>query len=319
MDGSVTSFVGIDVAKKDLKLHLLPESKSWEVTNDAKGHAQLLAQLPTPGTCLIAVESTGGYERLVIAELVNAGHLVAHLNPRPVRHFAIALGILAKTDPIDARTLAQFAITVRPRTLQEIPEKQSELQQLVDRRRQLIELRTAEKNRMETITASFVRKDLQQSVDRLNKQIKRIEKAILALVESHDEWKNKAQLIQTVPGFAQVTSVSLLADAPELGQLNQRQITALIGLAPFNRDSGQFQGQRTIWGGRASVRSTLYMAALSARRHNPVIREFADRLAARGKKPKVVLVACMRKLLVIINAMIKNNQQWNPQLALKTP
>jgi transposase len=250
---------------------------------------------------------------------VNAGHLVAHLNPRPVRHFAIALGILAKTDPIDARTLAQFAITVRPRTLQEIPEKQSELQQLVDRRRQLIELRTAEKNRMETITASFVRKDLQQSVDRLNKQIKRIEKAILALVESHDEWKNKAQLIQTVPGFAQVTSVSLLADAPELGQLNQRQITALIGLAPFNRDSGQFQGQRTIWGGRASVRSTLYMAALSARRHNPVIREFADRLAARGKKPKVVLVACMRKLLVIINAMIKNNQQWNPQLALKTP
>jgi transposase len=319
MDGSVTSFVGIDVSKKELKLCLLPETKSWGITNDAKGHSQLLSQLPVPGTCLIAVEATGGYERLLVAELVNAGHLVAHLNPRPVREFAKALGVLAKTDPIDARILAQFALMMRPRTKGETREKQAELQQFVVRRRQLIELRTAEKNRMETITVPFIRKDLQQSVDRINKQIKRVEKAILALVESDDEWKSRAHLIQTVPGFAQVGSVSLVADLPELGQLSQRKITALVGLAAFNRDSGQFHGQRTIWGGRASARSTLYMAALSARRHNPVIRDFADRLAARGKKPKVILVACMRKLLITLNAMIKNNQEWNPKLALQTP
>jgi len=319
MQGSITSFVGIDLSKKSLDVCILPEEKSSILTHDARGRQELLRQLPLHGSCLIVVEATGGYERLLVAELTEAGHRVAVVNPRQVRDFAKALGILAKTDRLDALVLAKFGQQVRPRCGAKASEKQGELEQLVARRRQLISLRTAETNRLETITAKVVRKSLQQTVDHLNKQIKRVEKAILAIIESDDEWKNKAELIQSVPGIGPVVGVTLVAEVPELGQLNRQQITSLAGLAPFNRDSGQFRGQRTIWGGRASIRSALYMAALSARRCNPVIRAFADRLAARGKKAKVILTACMRKLLVIINTMVKNNTHWNPQLKASIP
>jgi transposase len=314
MDGSITSFVGIDVAKKSLDLCVYPEGQSFRLTHDAAGRQELLRQLPTPGECLIVVEATGGYERLLVADLADAGHQVAVVNPRQVRDFAKALGILAKTDRLDASVLARFGHHFRPRPTAQTSERQGELAQIVVRRRQLVGLRTTETNRMETITAKAVRKSLQQTVDHLNKQIKRVEKEILALVESHDDWNNKANLLQSVPGVGPVTGASLVAEVPELGQLNRQQIAALIGLAPFNRDSGQFRGQRTIWGGRSSIRSLLYMSALSARRCNPVIRAFADRLAAQGKKPKVILTACTRKLLVILNAMIKNNTRWNSQL-----
>jgi transposase len=271
--------------------------------------------LPEPGSCLIVVEATGGYQRRVVAELVAAGHRVAVVNPRQVRDFARGLGILAKTDRLDALVIARFGQHVRPRTIAQRPEKQEELAQLVVRRRQLVDLRTAEKNRRETVVSPSVKKSIQQVLDLLNKQIDRIDKQLLALVDSDDEWRHKAGIVSSVPGVGPVTSASLLAELPELGRLNRQQISALVGLAPFNRDSGRFQGKRSIWGGRASVRSVLYMAALTARRCNPVLRAFADRLEHAGKPFKVVLTACMRKLLVILNTMIRSNTHWTIKVA----
>jgi len=318
MDGSITSFVGIDVAKHSLELCVLPEETRQDFSYDAKGLEQLFRQLPDAGTCLIVVEATGGYERRVVAELAAAGHLVAVVNPRQVRHFAIALGILAKTDRIDARVIALFGQQVRPRTIAKNHEKQEELQQLVTRRRQLIDLRTTETNRQELLTSQLIRKSLQKVIALLEKQIEGIEKEIAKFLESDDEWKGKANIIKSVPGVGKITVISLLADLPELGVLDRQEISALVGLAPFNRDSGRFHGKRSIWGGRASVRSVLYMAALTARRCNPVIQAFAKRLEAQGKPFKIVIVACMRKLLVILNTLVKTNSQWNPNYAQKT-
>ena len=315
MDGSITSFVGIDIAKHSLDVCILPERKQFTVPYDTAGLKQLRSQLPDMGSCLIVVEATGGYQRRVVAELANADHLVAVVNPRQVRDFARGLGILAKTDRLDAQVIARFGQHVRPRTLAKTHKKQEELAQLVTRRRQLVDLRTAEKNRRETLTSKPVRKSVQQVIDLLNKQIERIEKEILALLESDDEWKDKGSIIQSAPGIGSVTVASLLAELPELGLLNRQEISALVGLAPFNRDSGRFQGKRSIWGGRASVRSVLYMAALTARRCNPVIRAFAQRLEAQGKPFKLVIVACMRKLLVILNTLVKTNSHWNPNYA----
>lgn len=315
MDRSITTFVGIDVAKHSLDVCLLPEGKPLSLSYDRKGLKQLLAQLPDAGTCLIVVEATGGYQRRVVTELTDRGHLVAVVNPRQVRDFARGLGILAKTDRIDAEVIARFAQQIRPRCVAQVSEKQAELQQLVTRRRQLVGLRTAEMNRTETITSKTVRKSIQRVVGLLEKQIEQIEKEIYALLESDDDWKGKAQLLGSVPGIGPVTIASLLAQLPELGLLNRQEIAALVGLAPFNRDSGRFRGKRSIWGGRADVRSVLYMAALTARRFNPHIRKFAARLEGEGKAFKVVITACMRKLLVIINTMVKHNTHWNPNLA----
>ncbi len=315
MDGSITSFVGIDIAKRSLDVCLLPEGKQLSLPYDTAGLKQLFSWLPEAGSCLIVVEATGGYQRRVVAQLADAGHRVAVVNPRQVRDFAKGLGILAKTDRLDAQVIARFGQQVRPRTLAKTHEKQEELAQLVTRRRQLIELRTAENNRMETLVSKPVRKSVQQVVDLLNKQIKRIEKEIVALLESDDDWKDKGEIIQSAPGIGPVTVATLLAELPELGFLNRQEISALVGLAPYNRDSGRFHGKRSIWGGRASVRSVLYMAALTARRCNPVIRSFAQRLEAQGKPFKVVITACMRKLLVILNTLVKTNSTWNPDYA----
>jgi transposase len=315
MDVAFKSFVGIDIAKRTFDAHVLPERTSLKQQNDSKGRQQLREKLPPPGECLIVVEATGCYERALVAELVDAGHQVAVVNPRQARDFAKACGKLAKTDRIDAAVLARFGQAVELRTEAKIPEKQLELQDLVARRRQLVELRTAEMNRKENVISKFVRKSLQESVDALNKQIQRFEKRIAALVQSDDEWKQKLEIVQSTPGIGPNTSATLIADVPELGQLNRRKISALVGLAPFNCDSGEFRGRRAIRGGRASVRCSLYMAALSARRFNPVIKAFADRLAALGKKPKVIITACMRKLLVILNTMVKNKTHWNPEIS----
>jgi transposase len=315
MDGSFTSFTGIDISKRSLDVHLLPQGATTSVSNDTQGRKQLNDLLPTPGTCLVVVEATGGYERALVAELVDAGHVVAVVNPRQVRDFAKGMGLLAKTDRLDARVIAEFARVIKPRPVAQQHEKQAELEQLVTRRRQLVALRASETSRMETMTATSVRKSLQQSIDHFTKQIQCLEKAIRALVDSHDRWKGKAELIQSVPGFGPATSACLVAELPELGQLNRQQISALVGLAPFNCDSGVFKGKRRIWGGRATVRSALYMAALAARRCNPVIRAFADRLRKQGKQAKVILTACMRKLLVILNTMLKTNTPWNPKTA----
>jgi transposase len=319
MDGSLSSFVGIDVSKRTLDANVCPEGRKVSVSYDQSGLLQLRSQLPAPGTCLIVIEATGGYQRRVVADLLDAGHLVAVVNPRQVRDFARAWGILAKTDRIDASVLALFGQHVRPRTVAKTAEKQAELQELVTRRRQLVILRTAETNRLETCSSRDVRKSIQQMIDRLNKDIQKIEKSILSYLESDDDWRGKAEILGSTPGVGPTTAASLLAELPELGQLNRQQISALAGLAPYNHDSGRFQGKRSIWGGRASVRSVLYMAALSAKRCNPVIRAFADRLEQTGKPFKVVITACMRKLLVILNTLLKTNSHWNSNSLPVTP
>jgi transposase len=319
MNDSIATFVGIDIAKHSFDLHQLPQGTSDSFDYDDAGMKRLIKGLPEPGTCLITVEATGGYQRRVVAELVAAGHLVAVANPRQVRDFAKGLGILAKTDRIDARVIAQFGQHVRPRTIAKLDENQEELQQLVTRRRQLIDLRTAEKNRKDTLTSKAVRKSVQQVIDLLNKQIQRIDKELLTLLDSNDDWKNKGTIMNSVPGVAIVTVTGLLADFPEIGQLNREQAASLSGLAPFNRDSGKFHGKRSIWGGRAAVRKTLYMAALTARTHNPVLRAFCQRLEESGKPFKLVITACMRKLLVILNTMVKNNTLWDPNFQNQTP
>ena len=319
MDGTNLTWIGIDVAKATLDLHFLPTGQAHSLANNPTGHRQLRKLLPAPEACHIVLEATGGYERLLVADLLDAGYHVAVVNPRRVRDFAKALGLIAKTDRLDARVLAQFAEKVQPAPAQKTPEKQAEIQQLVARRRQLIELRTMESNRLEVTSSKAAGKSIHTVLKILARQIDAIEVAIAKLVESDDDWRQKTQLVQSVPGLGGVTATTLVAELPELGKLNRQQISALVGLAPYNRDSGKHQGKRSIGGGRKSVRSVLYMAALAAKRCNPLIKAFAHRLAQHGKPFKVVLTACMRKLLVIVNAILKSNQAWKPNLAPLTP
>jgi transposase len=313
MTASITSFVGIDVSKDSLDVAFLPEGTPLKVDYHTKGLLELKRKLPPVGTCLIVVEATGGYQRRVVAELLEAGHLVAVVNPRQVRDFAKGIGVLAKTDRIDASVIARFAKDVRPQSVAKTPENQTQLVELVTRRRQLVELRTSERNRLEHPTTKSVRKSVQQVIDHLTKQITKIEKDILALVESHDDFQDKGGIIASVPGVGAVSVASLLAELPELGLLNRQQISALVGVAPFNHDSGTLKGRRVIRGGRKSLRNVLYMAALSAMRSNPAIRPFAKRLKDKGKPFKVVITACMRKLLVILNTLVKTNTHWSPK------
>ncbi len=315
MDGTNQVWIGIDVAKATLDLHLLPTGQAHTLPNTTAGHEQLRKLLPSPANCLIVLEATGGYEREVVADLADAGFRVAVINPKRARDFAKALGLVAKTDRIDARVLARFAEMVKPAPVEKTPEKQAEIQQLVARRRQLIDLRTQESNRADVAHAKAAQKSIQAVLTTIVRQIHDIEGAIEALVEADDDWRHKAQLIESVPGLGGVTATTVIADVPELGKLNRQQISALVGLAPYNNDSGPRTGKRSIAGGRKSVRCVLYMAAMAAKRFNPVIKAFAQRLAQHGKPHKVIVTACMRKLLVILNSMIKSDRPWNPQFA----
>lgn len=308
----VTHFVGIDIAKHTLEVAVRPTNQQLSLAYDDAGLQQLLRTLPEPETCVIVVEATGGYQRRVVAELSSAGHFVAVVNPRQVHDFARAHNILAKTDAIDARIIARFAEEVELRLVSKWAGKHEELAQLVTRRRQLVELRTSEKNRRETITSKPVKKSVQHVIDVLTKEITRIDKQLLAAVESDDDWNQTAEIVSSVPGVGPVVSATLVAELPELGQLNRQEISALVGLAPYNRDSGKWSGKRSIWGGRKSVRSVLYMAAVSAVRCNPVIKAMAHRLRKAGKPFKVMITACMRKLLVILNAMVSKQTHWTP-------
>jgi transposase len=312
--------VGIDVAKATLEVCQLASAappRRCALDNDRAGARRLLAELPAPGTCRVVLEATGGYERLVAAELLAAGHLVAVVNPRQVRDYARGLGLLAKTDRLDAFVLARFARDVRPRPDAFSRATRAELEQLVTRRRQLVELRVTEANRLEQARhqrlGKTVLRSLSQVLHLVDKQLAALEKAVLACLEQDPLWKGQLALLQTVPGVGLVTAATLLAEMPELGHLNRQQIAALAGLAPFNDDSGPRRGVRAIRGGRAVVRSTLYMAALCAVRHNPVVKTYYRRLREAGKRPKQALVACMRKLLVIMNTMLKTNQPWDPK------
>ncbi len=314
MDCTSHACVGIDVAKHSLDVCLLPSERHFTVSNDGDGFRQLVDELPAAGTCLVVVEATGGYQRRVVAALIQAGHPVAVVNPRQVRDFARGLGILAKTDRLDARVIARFGQHTQPRPCEISSEKQAAFRELVTRRRQLVEFRTAEQNRLKTATANTVLKNIRHMLEQLDKQIRQLEEEMGELIDTDLELAAKAALLETVPGVGAVTISSLLVELPELGRLNRQQVAALVGVAPFNRDSGKFHGRRAIWGGRAALRSVLYMAALTARRTNPLIRSFAQRLEAAGKPFKVVLTACIRKLLVILNTMLKNNLSWNPKL-----
>jgi transposase len=322
MDGSNAnsnvSFVGIDVSKSKFDVMILPEATRLMCTYDAEGIGKLIAQL-AHRACLVVLEATGGLERRLAADLIGAGHQVAIVNPRQVRDFARGIGVLAKNDRVDARVLATYAQHVRPRLLEKPSEKQQELTALVTRRRQLLSLQVAESNRLEQATSKLATKSIRHVLDLLRKEVAKLDAEIARLIAADDDWRNKSELLQTVPGVGPATSASLVAELPELGKLNRQQIASLVGLAPFSRDSGKFHGQRSIWGGRSSVRSMLYMAALTARRFNPVIRIFADRLKQAGKRTKVILTACMRKLLVILNTMVRNQTAWKTNVILQNP
>lgn len=302
-------FVGIDVSKATLAIALIPTGEFWEVSNDAAGIKQLVTQFRVQTPTLIVLEATGGYERPVAASLATANLPLVVANPRQVRDFAKATGQLAKTDRIDAAVLANFAEQVRP-TPRPLPDSAlKSLDAIVTRRRQLLDMLTAEKNRLDTAPAA-VRRDIRQHVRWLERKLANIDSDLNKAVEASPIWRAKDNLLQSAPGVGRVLSRTLLADVPELGTLNRKEIAALVGVAPFARDSGTLRGKRSVWGGRAPVRAVLYMATLVATRHNPTIRRFYLRLQANGKPKKVALTASMRKLLTILNAMARTNTHW---------
>ena len=274
------------------------------------GHKTLVKTLAQHHPRLIVVEATGGLEVLLTAALAAAGLPVVVINPRQSRDFAKALGILAKTDAVDARVLARFAEAVKPQVRLLKTQEIAELESVLTRRRQLVEMVTAEQNRRQRATIKIA-KEIDQHIDWLKQRIKCADTDMVEAIHNSPVWQAKADLLKSVPGVGQVTLLTLVAELPELGMLNRHQICALVGICPFNRDSGKYRGKRKIWGGRASVRAALYMATLVATRHNPIIKAFYQKLLNSGKLKKVALVACMRKLLVTLNAMVQNNTLWS--------
>jgi transposase len=307
-------FVGIDVSKAELEVAWGPQGELETFANAPQGLRDLMAVLQRRSPTLVVLEATGGYETAAVIALA-AGIDVAVVNPRWVRDFAKATGQLAKTDRLDAQMLARYAQAMRPQP-RALPDALTrELQALVTRRHQLVQMLAAEKNRLGTAPAN-IRRQIQAHVKWLRKQIARLDDELDQCVRSNPLWQEQEQLLRSVKGVAPVVARCLLAELPELGMLDHKQIAALVGVAPLNCDSGKHQGRRRIWGGRKRVRAMLYMAVLSAVRHNLVIRPFYERLLAAGKLPKVALTACMRKLLVILNAILRTGVPWQPDLAL---
>jgi transposase len=303
-------FVGIDVSKATLDIVMRPSGSRESIPNQEAQIAELVKQLSTLPTALLVVEATGGLERRVVRALAAAELPVVVVNPRQVRDFAKATGRLAKTDKIDAEILAHFGEAVRP-ALRAVPEPASEeLRAQIARRRQVTEMLTAETNRL-AHSAKAVRQRIEAHIRWLEAELDRVDSELDQSIQQSPIWREQEDLLKSVPGIGPVISRTLLAELPELGKLNRKQIAALVGVAPLNWDSGMMRGRRAIWGGRATVRAALYMAALVASRCNPKIREFHRRLRAGGKAPKVALVACMRKLLTILNAMIKHRTRWS--------
>jgi transposase len=303
--------IGIDVGKGklDAALHGQKRVKSW--ANDETERAELAAWVVDQQVELVVVEASGGYEAGIVSELVERGQAVALVNPTRVRAFARAAGVLAKTDKIDARTIAYFGATMAPRAQARRSQAQLALNESVTRRRQLVLMVTAERNRLQTASPEM-RASIARHLDWLQEEINALEEQINQAIAANSEWAKTAKRLQSVPGVGTITASTLVADLPELGQLNRQKIAALVGVAPFNNDSGKRRGKRRIFGGRTSVRSVLYMAALSATKHNPVIKAFYERLLEKGKVKKVAITACMRKLLVILNSMVKSGQDWVP-------
>lgn len=312
MDGKQQSYVGIDVSKQSLDCALLEGAQIVQrrsFGNDVHGHALLLEWIGTVCPTLVVAEATGGYEALMAATLGTAGVPIAILNPRQVRDFARAMGVLAKTDRIDAEVLARFAQRVQPQVRPVKAEALVELEALLLRRKQLLGMIGAERHR-HPMARGRIARQIGAHIRWLERQLQDADEDLSAMVEQSPLMQRKLTVMSSAPGVGNLTATTLMAHLPELGTLNEKQISALAGTCPFNRDSGTMRGRRTIWGGRAKVRAALYMAALSAIRFNPVIREFYQRLVRAGKPKKLALVACMHKLLLILNAMVKNDCMW---------
>lgn len=303
-------FIGIDVAKGHLDVHVRPSGEAFAVARDGEGVAELVERLQRRGPTLVVSEATGGFEQVVAGALGAAGLPVVVVNPRQIRDFARALGRLAKTDRIDAEVIALFAERVRPQP-RPLPDDQARLLgELVTRRRQLIEMITAEGNRARQLESRRLKERIDRHRALLQDELSAIEAELDGTIRGTPIWREKDDLLKSVPGVGDTLARTLIAELPELGTLDRKKIAALVGVAPFNRDSGTLRGKRTVWGGRAAIRATLYMAALVASRCNPVIARFYRRLLAAGKPKKLALTACMRKLLTILNAIIRDQTPW---------
>ena len=304
--------IGIDVSKARLDVALLRAEEGLQFANDAAGIEQLVKHLKTLEIDLVVTEATGGYETAVATALAAAGLRAAVVNPRQVRDFAKATGRLAKTDRIDARVIAAFGEAIEPEIRPLADEDARELESLLVRRSQLVAMKVQESNRL-GLTQTAMRKGIKKHIAWLEKEIDRLDVELTAALRESPAWRAKDELLQSFKGIGPLSSGTLMVGLPELGRLDRRAIAALVGVAPFNNDSGKMRGRRSIYGGRSRVRSMLYMAATSAIRFNPVIREFYHRLTARGKPHKVAMVACMRKMLTILNAMVRQSTPWTPE------
>jgi transposase len=306
---NISQWIGIDVSKATLDVYIRPIGKAFQVANTEIEISNLVEQLKIYDVNLIVLEATGGLETELIIQLQSALLPVALINPRQGRDFAKATGKLAKTDAIDAQTLAHFGEAMKPPVLPIESETARQLGELISRRRQLVEMSTAEKNRRDRSRGKTLA-DIEAHIDYLDKRLQQINQAIEELTQNNQEWIEKVNLLKTTPGIGQVISTTLVSDLPELGQLTAKQISRLVGVAPINHDSGQHKGKRMINGGRAHVRAILYMGAVVAMRFNPVIKAFYQRLVERGKPKKLALTACVHKMLVILNAMVRDHLPW---------
>lgn len=310
MEGEGPS-VGIDVSKSFVDVSVYPKGNTWRVEHSPADTTALAEELAELKPAVVVVEATGGLEMSLTATLSVAGLPVVVVNPKRVRDFARATGRLAKTDKLDAQVLAQFGAMVRPQVRPLPDAARLELRALVARRQQLLEMMTAEKSRLRRTTPG-VRHRIEVNVRWLREQLKKLDRDLGDFLKSGPLWQEDARILRSVSGIGPIVSATLIARLPELGSVNSKQAASLVGVAPLNRDSATFRGKRTVWGGRGDLRTALYMATLVATRYNPVIRAFYQRLCAAGKPKKVALIACMRKLLVILNSMIKHGQTWNP-------
>jgi transposase len=308
------TFVGIDVSKDKLDVFIDSTGQHLTVDNQAKGIGSVLEHLRPLSVKLVVVEHSGRYERRCAVELMDAGLPVALVNPRQTRDFARAINWLAKNDRIDAKLLAEFGRRVQPRLSEKVPENRVELDELIRRRRQLVQMRATEMNRLQQAPIKSVQHSIEKLLRQLDQQVQDLDHRIAKSIENDDDWRGQSQLLQSVPGVGAVVAHTLVAELPELGKINRQEIASLVGLAPFARESGKWKGKRSCFGGRAAVRSVLYMATITAKRCNPVIAAMARRLEAAGKPFKVIMVACMRKLLTILNTLARSGQTWSPKL-----
>ena len=303
-------YTGIDVSKEFLDIAVLPSGERKRYGNDEAGIGKLTARLKKLSPVLVVMEPTGGLEMPLAAALTLEGVKIAVVNARQVRDYARATGKLAKADKIDALVMAEFASVIKPPVREFRDEETAEIKSIMSRRRQLLEMLTAEKNRL-AIARKILKPKILSHIEWLKKEIADLDNELRQRIEDSPIWRVKDNLLQSIPGVGKVLSATLLAELPELGKLNRRQIAALVGVAPYNRDSGKMRGKRSVWGGRVSVRSVLYMATLVSTRFNPVITSFYQRLLEKGKAKKVAIVACMRRLLIIMNAILKTQKAWN--------